>query len=89
MERTKAERLRGKLTKDRADILALLDPQPKNYILKEEFDSQVFHRLVEGLERDVTIETITELPKYNDSIQLYNPAFNSKKVKEWIRKIVR
>jgi hypothetical protein len=89
MEVAKAERLRGKLTKDRADVLALLDPQPKKYILKEEFDIEVFHRLVEELNLDFITETLTELPKYNDSIQLYNPTFNSKQIQEWIEKIVK
>jgi len=89
METSKAERLRGKITKDRADILALLDPQPKNYIIKEEFDIEVFHRLIEKLALGFTLETLTELPKYNDSIQLYNPTINSKQIQKWIKKIIK
>jgi len=89
MEAAKAERLRGKLTKDRADILALLDPQPKNYIIKEEFKIEVFHRLIEKLDLGFTYETLAELPKYNDSIQLYNPTINSKQIQKWIKKIIK
>jgi len=89
METSKAERIRGKITKDRADILALLDPQPKNYIIKEEFDIEVFHRLIEKLDLGFTLETLTELPKYNDSIQLYNPTINSKQIQKWIKKIIK
>ena len=89
METSKAERLRGKITKDRVDILALLDPQPKNYIIKEEFDIEVFHRLIEKLDLGFTLETLTELPKYNDSIQLYNPTINSKQIQKWIKKIIK
>lgn len=89
METAKAERLRGKLTKDRADILALLDPQPINYTLKEEFDNEVFHRLIEKLELEFVMETITELPKYNDSIQLYNPTFKAKQIQEWVEKVIK
>ncbi len=89
MEAAKAERLRGKLTKDRADIIALLDPQPKNYIIKEDFDIEVFHRLIEQFDLGFTLETLTELPKYNDSIQLYNSTINSKQIQKWIKKIIK
>jgi hypothetical protein len=87
METAKTERLRGKLTKDRADIISLLDPQPKNYLIKEEFDSKAFHRLIREQDLDFALETLTELPKYNDSIQLYNPTINSKQIQNWIKKI--
>ena len=89
MELSKAERLRGKLTKDRADIIALLDPQPKKFVIKEEFDIDVFHRLIEQLDLSFTLETLTELPKNNDSIQLYDPTINSKQIQKWIQKILK
>jgi len=89
MEPAKAESLRGKLTKDRADILALLDPNPNKYIVKERFDRDVFHDLIKRLKLKFTLTTITEVPNYRDAIQLYNPNLNVKQVQGWIKTIIK
>ena len=88
MKPAKAERLRGKLTKDRADILALLDPNPNKYVIKESFNADAFHDLVKTLKLEFTLATITKLPNYRDSIQLYNPNLNAKQVHQWIKTII-
>ena len=89
MEPVKAESLRGKLTKDRADILALLDPDPNKYIVKESFDRDVFHNLIKRLKLKFALTTITEVLNYRDAIQLYNPNLNVKQVQEWIKTIIK
>jgi len=89
MEPAKAESLRGKLTKDRADILALLDPNPNKYFVKERFDRDVFHDLIKRLKLEFTLTTITEVPNYRDAIQLYNPNLNVKQVQGWIKTIIK
>lgn len=89
MKPAKAERLRGKITKDRADILALLDPQPRKYVVKEDFDNDAFYHLVKRLDLEFILETITELPKHGDSVQLYNPTLNAKQMQKWIRKVIK
>jgi hypothetical protein len=89
MEPAKAERLRGKVTKDRADILALLDPNPSKNIIKENFNVDTFHSLVKRLKLEFTLTTITQLPRYRDSIQLYNPNLNVEQIQKWIKTIIK
>jgi len=87
MEPAKAERLRGKITKDRADMLALLDPNPSKQVTKESFNTDVFHSLVKRLKLEFALTTISELPKYRDSIKLYNPHLKVKQIQEWTKTI--
>jgi len=89
IEPAKAERLRGKVTKDRADMIALLDPNPRKYVTTESFDIDAFYGLVERFKLEFTLATITELPKYRESIRLYNPDLNAKQIREWIKTIVK
>jgi len=89
MEPAKLERLRGKVTKDRADLLALLDPNPSKNIVEENFDIDAFYSLVKEFNLEFTLTTITELPRYRDSIQLYNPNLNIKQIQEWIKTIAK
>ena len=89
IEPVKAERLRGKVTKDRADTIALLDPNPSKYVIKENFDTDTFYGLVKRFKLPFTLTTITELPKYRESIQLYNPNLNTKQIQEWIKTTIK
>ena len=89
MESSKAERLRGKLTKDRADILALIDPEPKKFVITEKFDTEIFNHLITKLDLGFALETLYELPKYNDAIQLYNPTIDSNQIQKWIDNIIK
>jgi len=89
MEPAKAERLRGKMTKDRADIIALIDPNPRKSIIKENFNTKILHNLIKEFKLEFTLTTLTELPRYRDSIKLYNPNLKEKQLQEWINKIER
>jgi hypothetical protein len=89
MEPAKLERLRGKVTKDRADVLALLDPNPSKIIVEEGFDINAFYSLVKEFNLEFMLTTITELPRYRDSIQLYNPNLKIKQIQEWIKTIAK
>ena len=89
MEPSKAERLRGKITKDRADIIALMDPNPSRHVITENFEIDAFHDLVKRFKLEFTLTTITELPRYRDSTQLYNPNLDMKQIQEWIKTIIR
>jgi len=89
IEPAKAEGLRGKITKDRADIIALLDPNPSKYVIKESLDIDTFYDLVKRFKLAFTLTTITELPKYRDSIQLYNPNLNAKQIQKWIKTTIK
>ena len=84
-----AERLRGKVTKDRADIIALLDPNPSKYSIKERFDTDAFYDLVERFKLEFTLTTLTELPNHRDSIQLYNPNLDAKQIQKWTKTIAK
>jgi hypothetical protein len=85
----KAERLRGKITKDRADIIALLDPNPIKHVIKKSLDIDTFYDLIKRFKLSFTLTTITELPKYRESIQLYNPNLNAKQIQEWIKTTIK
>jgi len=87
IDTAKMEWLRGKLTKDRADMLAILDPNPRRFIAEELFDADVFRDLVRRLELEFTLTTITELSRYRDSIRLYDPTLEEKQIKEWIKTV--
>jgi len=89
IEPAKAERLRGKVTKDRADMIALLNPNPRKYVTTESFDIDAFYGLIERFKLEFTLATITELPTYRESIRLYNPDQNAKQIQEWIKTIVK
>jgi hypothetical protein len=89
MASAKAERLRGKLTKDRADLLALLDPQPTKCIIEEEFDNDAFSRLLKRLHLEFILETLASLPKCSDSIRLYNPTLNAEQIQKWTSEVVK
>ncbi len=89
MKPAEVERLRGKVTKDRADILALMDPNPSKSIIRENFNVDTFYSLVKKLKLEFTLTTITQLPKYRDSIQLYNPNLKVKQIQKWIKTIIR
>ena len=89
MDHAKAERLRGKITKDRADIIALLNPNPSKNIIKERFNTDAFYDSVKEFKLEFTLTTITQLPRYHESIQLYNPNLNVKQIQEWIKAIVK
>ena len=87
IEPAKVEKLRGKITKDRADILALIDPNPSKYLIRESFDADAFHDLVKRFKLEFSLTTLTELPKHRDSIQLYNPKLDGKQIQKWIKTI--
>jgi hypothetical protein len=89
IEPAKVEELRGKVTKDRADLLALIDPNPERYMIKEDFDTDTFQDLVKKHKLEFTLTTIKELAKHRDSIQLYNPNLKIKQVQEWIKTILK
>lgn len=88
-ETAEIEKLRGKITKDRADLLALLDPNPSKYLIKESFDVATFHNLIKRFKLEFTLTTITELPNYRDAIQLYNPNLDTKQIQKWIKTIMK
>jgi len=88
MDPAKTETLRGKLTKDRADILALLDPKPTKSMVKENLSTTSFHKLVDRLNLDFILATVRELPTHPDAIRLYNPSLQSKQVEKWIKSIL-
>lgn len=88
MNHAKAETLRGKITKDRADLLALLDPKPKNALAKEDFDAKTFRNIIKRINLNFTLTTILELPKYRASINLYNPNIGTEEIETWIKKLL-
>jgi len=89
IEPAKAQRLRGKVTKDKADILALLDPNPNKWVIKESLDIDAFHDLVKRFRLEFTLTTMTELPKHRDSIELYNPSLDPKQIQKWVKRVIK
>lgn len=63
--------MRTKLEKDGADLIALLDPNPERYVIKEELDLHLLKQLIEKHDPYFALETIKELPFIKKSVERY------------------
>ena len=88
MDTAGKEWLRGKLAKDRADLLALLDPDPRRFIVEEGFNADAFRDLIGRLELEFVLTTVRELPKVADSIRLYDPTLKDEQIHEWTKMLI-
>lgn len=80
--------LQSKLVKDGSDLIALLDPKPKKYIYFEKFDPELLKQIVETYNLQFAINSLTELPNMEESLDLY-PYADREKVTKWIEEIIK
>ena len=69
MRAERREWMRSKLEKDGSDLIALLDPRPQRYIVKERFNFGSLKRLIERHNLHFTLESVKELPNMKGSLE--------------------
>ena len=81
-------RLREKRIKDGADLIALLDPNPPNPEVHQNFNVKIFNEIVDNKGLKFCIENVEALPEMNESMVLYR---NVKReyVERWISPILQ
>ena len=78
--------LQSKLIKDGSDLIALLDPDPRRYIIKENLDFHLLKQLIEKHDLYFALESIKELPNKKESLDKYMN-INQNKVKKWVKNL--
>jgi len=80
--------LQSKVVKDGSDLIALLDPEPDRYLVKELFDSSLFKLILETHNLHFVLDSLGELPRMKESLTLYSYA-DEKEVVEWMGDILK
>ncbi len=63
--------LNDKWVKDGAGLIALLDPQPRSWIVDERLDVDLFHGVVEEYSLQFALDSFGALSDLNRSLELY------------------
>jgi len=79
--------LQAKRMKDGSDLIALLDPEPRRFTVRQDFDRDVFHEIIEEYGLEFCLESVRNLPRLRDSLNLY-PDADASKVSEWVENIL-
>jgi hypothetical protein len=80
--------LQSKWIKDGADLMALMDPQPRSYTINEELNTDLLLRIVESQSLQFALESLANLPDITQSLTLYQNA-KREEVIEWVEKILK
>jgi len=83
--------LEAKLSKDRSDLIALLDPQPKKWVVPGEFDHEVVKRIVEDRGLGFVYGSVSALPTRVEAIKRYSAyrKVSPHEIGEWIKPLMR
>ena len=84
MPSRRVEWLRGKVVKDRTDILALLDPDPRNPLIKESVDEAQIKIICTKCKIGFCLETLEQVADNKQALtkyQEYNPDLTGKKLR--------
>ena len=76
--------MQTKFEKDGADLIALLNPEPERYVIKEEFDFHLFRQLVENLNLHFALKSIRELPTLKKSVERH-VGIKQRTIEKWVR----
>jgi hypothetical protein len=77
------EWLRTKVEKDGADLIALLNPEPERYVIKDEMDFGLVKQLVERQSLYFALESIKRLPTLRRSISRHTNT-DQETVEKWV-----
>ena len=78
------EWMQTKLEKDGADLLALLNPKPERYVIKEELDFHLLKRLLEKQDLHFALESIKGLPTMKKSVERH-AGIEQRTVEKWVK----
>jgi len=77
------EWMQGKVEKDGADLIALLNPKPERYVVREELGYKLFKELVERQNLQFAVESLSELPNMKKSLEIHG-SISQKSVEQWV-----
>lgn len=83
MSTERREWLQTKVEKDGADLIGLLNPEPEQYIINQEFDFGLLKHLLEKQQLHFVLKTIKELPEKKKSVERH-PSVKQKTIKNWV-----
>ncbi|RLI09764.1 hypothetical protein DRO42_03450 [Candidatus Bathyarchaeota archaeon] len=79
--------LQSKWSKDGSDLIALLDPEPRRYVVEEQFDFNLLKRLIETQGLEFALSSVKELPNMRSSLDRYHNA-EREEVEEWVNNLL-
>jgi hypothetical protein len=80
--------LRDKIVKDRADIIALTDPNPRSSRISGEVDSACIIEITNRTGTRFTLKTLEEASRDDLAIALYDPTLTKREVEGWFKKLI-
>jgi len=82
--------LEAKLSKDQSDLIALLDPQPRKWIVAGETDYELIKRIVEDRGLSFVYKSVSALPTRAEAVRRYSAyrEIDSRKIEEWIKPLM-
>lgn len=78
------EWMQTKRDKDGADLIALLNPKPERYVIREELDFQLLKQLLEEQNLHFALESIKELPNVKRSVERH-AGIEQSMIKKWVK----
>lgn len=91
MQARRVEWLRGKVVKDKTDILALLDPEPRNPLISEAVDREQIKTISTKFNIGFCLDTLEQVAEDKEALnryQVYNPDLTMKKLRSMIDKLL-
>jgi len=81
-------RLRDKIVKDKADIIALLDSNPKDFKIRDQVDPTRIVEITQITGTGFVLESLEEVPRDNEATRLYDPMLEKQEVERWCKKFI-
>jgi hypothetical protein len=78
------EWMQTKLEKDGADLIALLNPEPERYVIKEELDFRLLKQLLEKQNLHFALESIKELLTMKKSVERH-VGIEQNTIRKWVK----
>jgi len=78
------EWMQTKLEKDGADLIALMNPEPERYVIKEELDFRLLKQLLGKQNLQFALENIKGLPNMKKSVERH-VGIEQRTIKKWVK----
>lgn len=82
--------LEAKLSKDQSDLIALLEPEPRNRVVVDEVEWEMVKRIVEKQGIEFVYDSISSLPSRAEAIARYSTyrKTSPREIEEWVEPLV-
>ena len=84
----KREWMRTKVEKDGADLIALLNPEPERYVVKEEFDFNLLKQLVKKRNLHFALESVKNLPNMKNVLERHRYV-EQRTIEKWVKTLFK